>query len=110
MNDQMLKLLATATALAPIVAAIVEVMKRYTGAEGKMLPILGIFAGIAIGGLWGLSFAQTELVAYLWSGLIAGLASVGVFELVKKDKTMNQDERPSGQSEMTKDDFNGWSD
>ncbi|EQB4889909.1 hypothetical protein ACYK6Z_000180 [Enterococcus faecium] len=51
MNDQMLKLLAVATVLAPVVSGIVQIMKKYTIAEGKLLPVLGVFCGIFIGGL-----------------------------------------------------------
>lgn len=93
MNDQMLKLLAVATVLAPVVSGIVQIMKKYTIAEGKLLPVLGVFCGIVIGGLWGVSFAPNEVIAYLWSGLIAGLASVGVFELAKGPETVDKDDQ-----------------
>lgn len=82
MEEQLRNLLILATALTPLVTGLVELMKRYTPAEGKLLPILGIVVGIVLGGLWAVSFEPVNIIAYLWAGGIAGMASVGLYKIV----------------------------
>ncbi|MDM8212775.1 hypothetical protein QUW13_02655 [Enterococcus hirae] len=87
MNEQLRNLLLTATGLAPLVSAMVELYKRKMDIQGLALPICGILTGIAIGGLFAMSFFPAEVIAYAWAGFIAGLAAVGVYEIGKKWKT-----------------------
>lgn len=84
MEQQMLELLGFASILAPIVSGVVQILKKKTTADGIMLPILAIFTGIIVGGAWALSFESSLLVAYLWAGFFAGMASIGIFEVARR--------------------------
>ncbi|MFZ4452097.1 holin [Salibacterium aidingense] len=81
----MTEILATATAVAPVTAALIEAFKKTGYIPKKMVPI----AALAIGFLLGLAAMPVFEIAVahaLWSGGISGLAAVGLFELGKQTK------------------------
>lgn len=80
------QILIYATILAPIVAGLVQISKGYIGAEGKLIPLVALSIGITIGCLYGLTVAG-DTVLYTWAGGIAGMTSVGVYELSKNNKS-----------------------
>ncbi len=84
------QILLYATILAPIVAALVQVAKKYVPAEGKEILVIAIGLGALCGAMYGLTVAGTDIVLYTWGGFIAGLASAGVFELFKPKKDDGQ--------------------
>ncbi len=46
MQNELLQVLAIAVVIAPITTGFTEIFKRYTPAEGKLLPVLSIGTGI----------------------------------------------------------------
>lgn len=86
------QILLYATLLAPIVTALVQGAKKFIPAEGKEILVIAILLGTTCGAMYGLTVAGTDIVLYTWGGFIAGLASAGVFELVKpKDNVQSID-------------------
>jgi hypothetical protein len=71
--------------LAPLVTAMMELLKRTFPINKKYIPICSFFAGLLIGFL---SAPLTDMDAQLrlWSGGIAGLAATGLYEIGKKGK------------------------
>lgn len=84
MQNELLQVLAIATIIAPITTGFTELYKRYTPAEGKLLPVLSIGTGILLAGIWATAFGHLALIgAYALAGLLSGLAAVGVYQIVK---------------------------
>lgn len=84
MQNELLQVLAIAVVIAPISTGFTEIYKRYTPAEGKLLPVLSIVTGILLACVWALAFDHLSLIgAYALAGLLSGLASVGVYQIVK---------------------------
>lgn len=79
------QILVYATILAPIVTGLVQITKGVVGANGKLIPLLSIAIGITVGLAYGWTVGG-EAVLYMWGGLLAGMSSVGVYELVKNNK------------------------
>ena len=79
------KILTCATVLTPIVAGVVEILKRFTPATGKVLPILGVISGVAIGALYGATINGGDIAVFMWAGAISGMSAVGVYELIKSE-------------------------
>ncbi len=69
-----------ATVIAPIVLAFVELVKRTKSVDERYLSLVALALGLAIGVL-SAPFSDLEVTLRLWSGALAGLASVGLFEL-----------------------------
>lgn len=69
-----------ATVIAPIVLAFVELVKRTKSVDERYLSLVALALGLTIGVL-SAPFSDLEVTLRLWSGALAGLASVGLFEL-----------------------------
>lgn len=80
----MTEVLALATAIALVVSGMVEVVKKATNMPNRFLPLLAVVVGAAVGAL--MYFLDAELGIRIWAGAIAGLGSVGLFELGKNMK------------------------
>lgn len=84
MQNELLQVLAIAAIIAPITTGFTELYKRYTPAEGKLLPVLSIGTGILLAGGWAVAFGHAALLgSYAFAGLLSGLAAVGVYQIVK---------------------------
>ena len=68
-----------ASILAPVVLALVQVVKASFPLPKNLVPLLGLILGIIVGGL-AYPFTDLTVPIRLWSGAIAGLISVGLFE------------------------------
>jgi len=68
-----------ASILAPVVLALVQVVKASFPIPKNLVPLLGLILGIIVGGL-AYPFTDLTVPIRLWSGAIAGLISVGLFE------------------------------
>ena len=86
METILTELLLVASFIAIFVTALIEVFKKtFDRFPMKYIPVIALFMGILIGYLAWVSFDIGVTLAYaLWGGGIAGLASVGLFEGVKK--------------------------
>lgn len=76
----MTEVLLFASILAPIILALVELIKRTSTVNKNFLPLIALAVGIFIG-FAATPFTDMELVLRLWSGGLAGLAATGLFEL-----------------------------
>ncbi|KZE64665.1 holin [Fictibacillus phosphorivorans] len=71
--------------LAPLVTAMMELLKRTFPFPKKYIPICSFFVGLFIG-LLASPFTNMNAELRLWSGGIAGLAATGLYEIGKKSK------------------------
>ncbi|MGE7607634.1 holin [Peribacillus frigoritolerans] len=79
----MQQVLIFTTILAPIVAAVVQVVKQTVTLPNNVLPILSLVIGLAVGSV-AFPFTEMDLVLRLWAGAFAGLGGTGLYELVAK--------------------------
>jgi hypothetical protein len=71
--------------LAPLVTAIMELLKRTFPIPKKYIPISSFFVGLLIG-ILASPLTEMDAELRLWSGGIAGLAATGLYEIGKKGK------------------------
>jgi len=76
-------ILIFATVLAPIILALVELLKRTFAIKDNFIPLMALVVGLVIG-LAATPFTDLDVVYRLWAGGLAGLSSTGLFELNKK--------------------------
>lgn len=69
--------------LAPIILALVELIKKTTGLNVKLVPLLAFVVGIVVG-LAAYPFTDLEFGLRLWAGGLAGLSATGLFEIGSK--------------------------
>ncbi|MCY8978086.1 holin [Bacillus halotolerans] len=72
-----------ATVLAPILTALVQLVKKTVKLPTNVIPALSFVIGIGLGAV-AYPFTELELVLRLWAGGFAGLAATGLFELGAK--------------------------
>jgi hypothetical protein len=71
--------------LAPLVTALMELLKRTFPIPKKYIPISSFFVGLIVG-ILASPFTNMDVELRLWSGGIAGLAATGLYEIGKKSK------------------------
>ena len=74
-------ILIAATTIAVFVLSLTQLIKTYTGAESKWLPLINLITGLVIGVAWSLSFDPGNLINFIWGGAVAGLAAGGFYDL-----------------------------
>lgn len=79
------QVLMFSTLLAPLVTALMELLKRTFPIPKKYIPITSFIVGLLIG-LLASPFTSMNIELRLWSGGIAGLAATGLYEIGKKSK------------------------
>ncbi|MEG7333214.1 holin [Bacillus sp. 0102A] len=72
-----------ATVLAPILTALVQLVKKTIKLPTNVVPALSFAIGIGLGAV-AYPFTDLDLVLRLWAGGFAGLAATGLFELGAK--------------------------
>jgi RsiW-degrading membrane proteinase PrsW (M82 family) len=77
-NETMYQVLVFATILAPIVSAVMELLKRSLPRLKPYHALLSLFVGAMLGAA-AYPFTDFELTARLWAGGLAGLASAGLY-------------------------------
>ncbi|MEC2159384.1 holin [Virgibacillus halodenitrificans] len=85
----MQQVLIFATLIMPVVAALVEGVKRSVKLPKNILPAVSLVIGLLIGAA-AYPFTDMEFVLRLWAGGFAGLAGTGLFELIKKRNGMTK--------------------
>ncbi|AQS55303.1 holin [Novibacillus thermophilus] len=73
------QVLIFATILAPIITALVELVKRSVPVPKNVIPAISLVIGLFVGAV-AYPFTDLELVLRLWSGGLAGLAATGLFD------------------------------
>lgn len=76
------EILLFSTIIAPIILAIVEVFKRAVNFPKNYIPVVAIVVGVVVG-YFSSSFSDLDTSLRIWSGILAGLSSVGLFEFFK---------------------------
>jgi hypothetical protein len=79
----MTEILAFASIIAPLVTALVELVKKTVSTPVNLLPVIALVIGLIVGGL-SYPISDLDLTIRLWSGALAGLAGTGLFELIKQ--------------------------
>lgn len=74
------QILILATLIAPIVTGMVQALKAGFTIKKNLLPFVAVLVGILLGFL-AYPFSDIETTSRIWAGGMAGLASVGLFEL-----------------------------
>ncbi|MCR1994597.1 holin [Bacillus subtilis] len=72
-----------ATVLAPILTALVQLVKKTIKLPTNVIPAISFVIGIGLGAV-AYPFTDLDLVLRLWAGGFAGLAATGLFELGAK--------------------------
>lgn len=78
----MLDVLILATILLPIIVAVVELAKNAVNIKKNYVPLIAVVLAVMIAAA-AYPFTELNLVMRLWAGLLAGLASTGLFEITK---------------------------
>ncbi|MFU2018423.1 holin [Peribacillus butanolivorans] len=76
-NEIMQQVLIITTILAPIVAAVVQVVKHTVNLPNNALPILSLVIGLGVGSV-AFPFTDMDIVLRLWAGAFAGLGGTGL--------------------------------
>lgn len=84
-QELMESVLAMMTVIVPVVTAVVEMIKRTFGVDGRLLPLISFVCGIAIG-LAAYPFTSMSADLRMWVGALAGLAATGLFEVAFKKR------------------------
>ncbi|MED4579004.1 holin [Bacillus atrophaeus] len=72
-----------ATILAPILTALVQLVKKTVKMPTNFVPAISFVIGIGLGAV-AYPFTDLDLVLRLWAGGFAGLAATGLFEIGAK--------------------------
>ena len=81
-NEVLQDVMLTATILIPILAALVEVLKKAVKLPKNLLPLISVVLGLILG-VVSYKFTDLDLVLRLWAGAFAGLTGTGLFEALK---------------------------
>ncbi|WYP24733.1 holin [Alkalihalobacillus sp. FSL W8-0930] len=76
------EVLLFASVLAPVVLALIQVLKKAVNIKVNLLPLISFGIGLFVGAL-ATPFTEMDLVLRLWAGGFAGLSGTGLFELFK---------------------------
>lgn len=79
-----------ATVLAPIILALVQLLKKTFNIKNNLIPLIAFAVGIFVG-FAASPFTDLDLVLRLWAGGLAGLSATGLFELGKKHAGSSKD-------------------
>ncbi|MGG1042588.1 holin [Bacillus velezensis] len=77
------EVLIFATILAPILTALVQLVKKTVKLPTNIVPALSFVIGIGLGAI-AYPFTDLDLALRLWAGGFAGLAATGLFEIGTK--------------------------
>ncbi|MDL5023721.1 holin [Bacillus velezensis] len=77
------EVLIFATILAPILTALVQLVKKTVKLPTNIVPALSFVIGIGLGAI-AYPFTDLDLVLRLWAGGFSGLAATGLFEIGTK--------------------------
>ncbi|WP_179395065.1 holin [Lacticaseibacillus absianus] len=85
MENELLQLTVIAAIIAPITAALVQGIKTASGISDKLNIVVSLLVGIALAGLWSLTFGHIDQIGpYLMAGMLSGLSASGLYDLTKQ--------------------------
>lgn len=79
----MTDILILTSMLVPIIAALVEMVKKAFNIKVNFIPVIALLTGLLTGFI-AVPISELDTVMRLWAGGLAGLASVGLFEVIKQ--------------------------
>ena len=79
----MADILILTSILVPIITGLVEMIKKAMNVPLNFIPVIALLVGLLIG-FAAAPFTDLDYVNRFWAGGLAGLASVGLFEVVKQ--------------------------
>jgi hypothetical protein len=79
----MQEVLLFSTLIAPIILALMELVKKTVKFPKNYVPLVALVIGLVVG-YAAQPFTELDLVLRLWGGGLAGLSATGLFELAKK--------------------------
>lgn len=85
-------ILLFAMVLAPVILAVVQLIKSLGIVPKRFSPLVAIIVGLIIGWL-AVPFTDLELQLRLWAGFLAGLSAIGLFELTLQKHKVNTDDK-----------------
>lgn len=91
----MLEVIVFATVLVPIITALVEVIKKAVATPINLIPLIAVVVGLIVGAT-AYPFSELDMTLRLWAGVLAGLASTGLFELIKQRDGYSKEEEKNG--------------
>ncbi|GKV64667.1 MULTISPECIES: holin [unclassified Sporosarcina] len=77
----MTEVLIFATVLAPIILALVQLVKKTVNIKNNLVSLIAFAVGLFVG-VVAAPFTDLDIVLRLWAGGLAGLAATGLFELM----------------------------
>lgn len=77
------ELLLLVTLISPVIIGLSEVAKQTVRIPKNIIPLVAIFIGIMVG-IAAAPFTTVDIFIRIWAGVIAGLASVGLYESGKE--------------------------
>ena len=83
-------LLVFATILAPVITALIQVITMSVKLPKNNIPLLALGVGILLG-LVAYPFTDLAFDLRMWAGALAGLSSVGLFELINRRQGMSKE-------------------
>jgi len=86
----MVDILILTSVLVPVIAGLVEVVKKAVNMKVNFIPVVALLIGLFIGFL-SVPISELDTVMRLWAGGLAGLASVGLFEVVKQREVISKE-------------------
>lgn len=77
--------------LTPIITGLVEMIKKAVNVPLNFVPVIALLVGLLIG-FAAQPFTDLDYINRFWAGGLAGLASVGLFEVVKQREGQSKEE------------------
>ncbi|MEK4026277.1 holin [Mammaliicoccus sciuri] len=87
----MTDVLIFATVLAPIILALVQLIKKTANIKNNYLSLIAFAVGIFVGAV-AAPFTDLDIVLRLWAGGLAGLSATGLFELMDNQEGASKEE------------------
>ena len=92
----MSEVLIFATVLAPVILALVQLVKKTFTVPNNLISLIAFAVGVLVGAA-AVPFTDLDLVLRIWSGALAGLSATGLFELMdKQDGSSKENDTPEG--------------
>lgn len=96
MNEVFTDVLLFASALAVVVLALIQFVKKSINMPANVVPLVGLVVGMLVG-VAAYPFTDLDLTLRLWAGGLAGLSATGLFELAfsKRDGSTKDEDPPN---------------
>ncbi|MDT2987290.1 hypothetical protein ACQUEP_13315 [Enterococcus casseliflavus] len=73
-------ILTAATVIVGVVMAVTGLVKKMIP-DNRLLPVINIFLGTAVGIVYAATMAPDQMIVFGWAGFLSGLAAGGFYDL-----------------------------